>query len=157
MNTQANKKLCWNCEGNVEKEAVQCHYCGVTLKPSYDDEEESPVSRSESRAAAASESLSSHPSSQTSTDEDSPDHSQGMWSNKGDSENAAESHLISIPFALLLSGIVLFLFSFMLLFFSKDGVLTLKWNSQYWFVYLLVALPLLLFGWKLLKSAEEES
>jgi hypothetical protein len=148
MNTKTNKKLCWNCEGNVEKEAVQCHYCGVTLKPSYeDDEDETPASMSSNNKIA------SERSSRISADEN-LDNSD--WSNAGNSEKTAESHIISIPFALLLSGIVLFLFSFMLLFFSKDGVLILKWNSQYWFIYLMVALPLLLFGWKLLKSSEEQ-
>jgi hypothetical protein len=34
------------------------------------------------------------------------------------------------------------------LFFSENGFLRLEWNSSYWFVYCLAALPLFFFGMK---------
>jgi len=139
-----NKKLCWNCEGNVEKEAVQCLYCGVTLTPSYEDE--APPYQISSQQST---SIPFPPYNSSETNQ------EGIQPIHPSLGSTAESHIISIPFALLLSGIVLFLFSLILLFFSKDGVLTLKWNAHYWFLYLVIALPLLLFGWKLLKTPED--
>lgn len=52
---------------------------------------------------------------------------------------------LSIGMNLLTVGLLLF-------FFSDKGKLVLEWNSYYWFVYCILAAPLLMFGWKLLQS-----
>ena len=31
MSTVITKRLCWNCEGEVEAESESCRYCGVDL------------------------------------------------------------------------------------------------------------------------------
>ena len=33
-------KLCWNCEGNVARDAVNCKYCGVYLHQNEEEERE---------------------------------------------------------------------------------------------------------------------
>lgn len=37
-------------------------------------------------------------------------------------------------------------------FFSENGKLTMEWDSNYWFIYLLLCVPLFFFGYKKLKS-----
>lgn len=150
MNKEAKKKLCWNCEGNVDQEAVQCQYCGVTLTPSYGIDDNDAVS---------SNHFNSQPpppiySSSTALNFENKDNAEAV---PEDLNNSKPGQIqASIPFALLLCGIVLFLFALMLLFFSKNGVLTLKWDASYWFVYLLFSAPLLYLGWRLLNNNDNE-
>lgn len=56
---------------------------------------------------------------------------------------------------LLLSGSVFFLFGVILWLFSEDGMLTLRWDSTFWFIYAVLALPLLFFGWRYLSQIED--
>lgn len=56
------------------------------------------------------------------------------------------------PLLFLSIGANLLTIGLLLFFFSDRGKLTLEWNSYYWFVYCILATPLLMFGWKLLQS-----
>lgn len=69
-------------------------------------------------------------------------------------EEAHEQESMQIGSLLLLSlGGHLFTLAWLLFFFSDHGKLVLEWKSRYWFVYLLISLPLIYKGWK--KLAEE--
>lgn len=56
------------------------------------------------------------------------------------------------PLLFLSIGMNLLTLGLLLFFFSDKGKLILEWNSYYWFVYCILAAPLLMFGWKLLQS-----
>lgn len=56
------------------------------------------------------------------------------------------------PLLFLSIGANLLTIGLLLFFFSDRGKLVLEWNSYYWFVYCILATPLLMFGWKLLQS-----
>jgi hypothetical protein len=128
MNPKKNKKLCPHCEGEIDKDALYCLYCGadlgsnLTLQPAQEVPE--PLYR-----AAPQET----PKEVVEEDIEEP-----------------SSSMLSLP--LLLSGMLLLVFGLFLLFFSEDGYLTLTWDASFWFVYLLAGLPLLAFGWKLIKK-----
>ncbi len=55
-----------------------------------------------------------------------------------------------LPLGSLLFGLVFFLFGMMLLFFSHEGYLTLRWSSDSWYLYMGMSLPLVFAGWRLL-------
>ena len=57
-----------------------------------------------------------------------------------------------LPLLLLLVGTHLFLLGLLVLFFSSHGRVVLEWNSQYWFLYVLLSAPLLFFGFRLIKK-----
>ncbi len=57
-----------------------------------------------------------------------------------------------LPLLFLMIGAHLFTLGALLLFCSKDGVVTLEWSSRFWFLYWLISFPLLYFGGKLLKT-----
>ncbi|MDN3504968.1 MAG: hypothetical protein P0S95_05285 [Rhabdochlamydiaceae bacterium] len=59
--------------------------------------------------------------------------------------NSAKKETLSVLFLSL--GAQLFAIGLLLLFFSTDGHLTLEWRAKNWYLYCLVALPLLGFGW----------
>lgn len=52
------------------------------------------------------------------------------------------------PILFLSIGANLLTLGLIQLFFSDNGFLRLEWNSSYWFVYCLAALPLFFFGFK---------
>lgn len=52
------------------------------------------------------------------------------------------------PILWLSLGANLLLLGLLQLFFSDNGVLQLEWNSHHWFIYCLLSLPLLFFGYK---------
>lgn len=58
-----------------------------------------------------------------------------------------------LPLLFLMIGAHLFMLGALLLFCSKDGVVTLEWNSRLWFFYCLISFPLLYFGGRLLKKS----
>lgn len=72
--------------------------------------------------------------------------------NKTEEEDDEESLQIGSLLLLSLGG-HLFTLAWLLFFFSDHGKLVLEWKSKYWFVYLLLSLPLVYKGWK--KLTEE--
>lgn len=155
MNAKKNTKLCWNCEGELDRHALQCLYCGVNLNTAAEEIKSpaSPMTPQAPKFIAPAEPLrpfSYPPYSKSEVDWATSE--QEETDEREDLTEAEGGKILSWPFALLLSGIVLTLFALILLLFSTEGVLTLRWNARYWFVYLLLALPLLIFGWKFLKE-----
>lgn len=57
-----------------------------------------------------------------------------------------------LPLLFLMIGAHLFILGALLLFCSKEGVVTLQWSSRFWFVYCLVSFPLLYVGSRTLKN-----
>lgn len=54
---------------------------------------------------------------------------------------------VLLPLLCLSFGSVFFIFGLVLLIFGHDGILTLQWNAERWYVFLLPATALLYFGW----------
>ena len=103
-----HKKLCPQCEGEIDKDALHCLYCGSDL------------GTLQGTSPAVQERVAEAPS------------------------EPATASLFSL--VLVLSGTLFLIYALFLLFFSTDGVLILRWDASYWFVYLFVALPLLIWG-----------
>lgn len=155
MNTMKKTKLCWNCEGVVDRSAENCIYCGVYLHPEEEDLEDQ-----ESEPEP-------HPSPYQTTDEpegkesEHKPHYQEEEYNIEDLEDgepfkgSEDIRGIILPLIFLLAGSVFLLFSIVLYFFSQDGVFVLKWNANYWFIYLFFSIPLLYIGWRTLQYFEE--
>ena len=56
--------------------------------------------------------------------------------------------MIAWPLILFSIGINIFVFGIFLLLFSKGGEVILKYNSNFWFLYVIAASPLLYLGIK---------
>lgn len=198
MHTSTKKKLCWNCEGNVSHEAVNCPFCGVYLHHSSDDSY-SNDNQSENTSFQSASSLSSpqalYQFKQTNVvahedkDEDitppyipvnqdltnqkpsqlnsqsSPhanplsqiNKSQGKQQTKqmNISTNQKSLNPLVICISTLLGGSMLFLFGVMLFLFSQQGTFTLRWNANFWFIYMAISIPLLIVGWRFLNKIDE--
>ena len=165
------KKKCWKCEGEVHVYAMQCPYCGVDLTVNKEEVYESPYQfvRPQQDGLIPGQTPPMSPfSHQEVVDEDHETreakgirHSNEIVDENIESESAPLLHpqfkRTIKPLLLLLPGVIFLVFSFALIFFSdKRGELVLRWSSSLWPFYLLVALPMLFYGWKSLRQLEEE-
>lgn len=162
MATITKKKLCWNCEGNVARDAVNCPYCGVylrrdeDLRNDYDEEEEdhlTPPYRIEA-LQKNQETVPQPPyvASQAITQPEPAEKKKKLASSIG---KLTEWKSVFIPIVLLLAGSVFLTFGMILFLFSKGGLLTVKWQGSLWIWYVVMALPSLYFGWRTLKNLDE--
>jgi len=149
MTATQKTKLCWNCEGSAPIEEENCPYCGVYLGPS-SEEDQSDLLAPPYRIHD-DQSYDEAPPSPYADDnyEESPPIQKPLEEPKNTDLKTA-----MVPLILLLAGSVFFLFSMVLFLFSDHGQFTLQWNGDYWYIYLLIATPTLLFGWKSLQHLE---
>jgi hypothetical protein len=57
-----------------------------------------------------------------------------------------------MPLLLLMAGGMFLFFGCLLLFFSQDGELVLRWSQGYWMLYCGLGIPLLFAGWRFLRK-----
>jgi len=156
MTIKQKKKLCWNCEGSASFEDENCPYCGVYL---------SPLSVGGNEAA---DDLLNPPYKLKPSDEEEQEIPASPYGQQQEEEeieeepirNEKEDHAentvqaVLLPLVILSTGFVFLLFSLALLLFSQNDTLTLRWNANYWFVYLAIGIALLFVSWKILDSKE---
>ena len=126
------QKICTNCDGRVAYDATQCPYCFAALR--VDASAPSKISTpSPDNFSALYTPLSSKPSESIFSPQEAPTEAspQSFWP----------------LLALVVAGNLLTL-SILQFFFSDHGVVQLEINASYWFLILLVALPLFYLGWK---------
>lgn len=146
MQPNQRTKMCPNCEGNVAMEVSICPYCGSSV---FTKTENIVSSKTNDNVKSLSyeETLASlyPPPYKPKVMEDSLEKEEEKVEQKDAVKIEKSSFLPTILFWM---GVNLVIFSLILLFFSKDGFLVLKWNANYWYLYSLVSFPLLYFGFK---------
>lgn len=160
MNAIRNTKLCWNCEGEVHIQSFQCHHCGSDLTPQEQEHNAFAPPYQTSEASNDSPSIPkppypinySHPELSV-TEEEWNGSPATPVEESGSVEETAKTLVLTL--LLLTTGSVFFLFSLVLLLFSHDGILTLRWNSEHWPLYLIVAIVSLFYGLKNLSRINE--
>jgi len=158
MSNVEKKKLCWNCEGSVLRSVSNCPYCGVYIYPEEEEEEDA---NSRSRPIDPPYKPQEFPKDQIPQAPYAQPMSAAAIHDATDSQErpltqqTANWKMIMAPLFFLLSGSVFFLFGFLMLLFSNNGLFTLQWNANYWYLYLLVSVPFLYFGWHTLESIQE--
>ncbi|MFQ5728961.1 MAG: hypothetical protein ACE5GN_01200 [Waddliaceae bacterium] len=152
MSATQKKKLCWNCEGRVPLEEENCPYCAVYLGPA-PDEKRTDILTPPYRLVDSEED-EEIPASPYAVEKEGEEEEE----ESGIDISVARSDLKSVilPLILLSMGSMSFLFGIILLLFSSHGIFTLTWNGDYWYVYLLSALPMLFLGWRVLRKLQEE-
>lgn len=73
------------------------------------------------------------------------------------SESKREDAGSFMPLLFILVGANLFTLGLMQCFFSENGLLSLEWKSEYWFLYCLIAAPLIYFGLRKAKTLKESA
>lgn len=157
MKTETKKKLCWNCEGRVAGSDEHCPFCGVYLSPalfsngtSKNDSEEETL-HSSYRVGRGGDSDTSH-DKESVEEEDEASQTESSWKDFSSSKGLRK---MTVSLGMLLAGSIFFLFGLILWLFSKEGMLTLQWKSDYWYVYLSLSLVMLFLGWQNLQLVDD--
>jgi hypothetical protein len=171
------QKMCTNCDGRIPLDAEVCPYCAADMKttlgstsgakelhhqslqdsltslytPPYgknssflnqggEKKEVSPLNKTEPLKEPMVEKRFNHTSPslgaptipvESTADPNADQEKNGFW-----------------PILFLSIGTNLLTLGLLQLFFSDHGFLRLEWDSSYWFIYCLAALPLFFFGFK---------
>lgn len=157
MNAKPKKKLCWNCEGATSFEEANCSYCGVYLHPlSISDSEEDDIFNPPYKI-------------QPNNKEEIPESPFNV--NKQESVEIEQNEMVAeesvsvlssglketlVPLMLLSFGSIFSVFALVLMLFSQNGIFSLQWNADNWYLYLVVSLPMLFFGWHTLQRLNDE-
>lgn len=136
MNTKNKTKLCWNCDGIVDIAAHKCGFCGVST-------DVSPIPGTQPKKTPP---MSSKKGSTA------PYQTKEEVSEESRESNPFQTATLAI--STLLLGTVLAIFSLILALFSNsNGIFTLSWNGEWWYIYLILAIPLLWVGWRSASNA----
>jgi hypothetical protein len=138
MKLKKRQKLCLNCEGEVDLDVIVCPFCAADLS----EEKREKVEDQSSRFSGNHLSASLYPAQ--------PNERESPEEICAEEKEISEEPIYRTAgiVALFALGVQLFLFSLMLVIFSHEGVLLLKWSSRFWFLYLFASIPLLLFGYR---------
>lgn len=152
MKPADRQKMCPNCDGRIAYDATQCPYCFATLQvesaqgslfknqsfqdsltnlyaPPYSakkpetEEKKSPVKTSEPKSMA------------NVMEKEEVQDNKGFW-----------------PILLLSLAGNLFTLGVLQFFFAEEGIVKLEVNGSYWFLFILLAIPLFYFGIKQVKD-----
>lgn len=149
MSAVPKKKLCWQCDGRVDMQEENCPFCGVYLSPVFSGQDEgkhtlTPPYRLVTTEEETIPKAPYAPSEEVTKEEESPL-----------SIESSSVRQTILTMALLFAGSILLFFGSLLMIFSENGFLTLRWNGEYWYLYLILAMPLLFFGWRGLNQISE--
>lgn len=165
MRGKEKQKICHQCDGRLPLDADECIFCGSKVSEAKVVEKEMLYKPPYPSRIAAQEAVSSGFRTVTASSATGLEHYQNYQEKKEaetnqELETEVRTSLWKHPvlwgtFLLLLASHSLIL-GISLLCFSQNGVLTLSWKMQYWYVYALLALPLVYLGWRLLDKEEED-
>jgi len=149
MNKVPKSRLCWNCEGSVSLAEETCPFCGVSVVPASLDG--TPPSFAPPYSPSVLQSRDVPPSPYGHVEESPFEHRKEGAMAVEETETLVDEFKKTIQaVTLLLSGSVFFIFSLALALFSTNGTFTLQWDGTLWYVYMLLSLPLMIFGWRAL-------
>jgi len=154
MKPKKRQKLCHNCEGEIDVDVIVCPFCAADLR------EEKPEQRYCSHPQSFSNNQmtqSLYPSSIQDQEVQKPSeipsrisHQEEAFQDVPSEENKQAG--LFVPTVLFTLGVQLFIFGLLMLLFSHKGTVILKWDARFWFVYLFVAVPFLIFGYRALSK-----
>lgn len=153
MKPKKRQKLCHNCEGEIDVDVIVCPFCAADLREEKPELMRSSSSASVSRAfggGSPSPSLSLYPPPYTpkiQVPDPIPEEDPPVQHEQADQLETSSTNpfVATVSFTL---GVQLFLLGLLMLFFSHKGMVVLKWDATYWFLYCLFGIPLLYFGYK---------
>jgi hypothetical protein len=165
MQNQDLTKLCPNCDGSVSRDVSICPYCGSSV---FQVNEGGLQTNNEDnvKSLSAKETLDSlYPPPYRPRSYDAPIEKEPIREEKinisdqneeveeEEEEEYEEDYKSSLlPTIFFYLGVNVLVFSILLLIFSKEGFLNLKFSSKYWYGYLIAALPLIFFGYKKIRD-----
>ena len=138
MKPKKRQKLCVNCEGEIDLDVIVCPFCAADLR------EEKPE---QVRASYHPKLYGQEPEQPASQSLYPPPYAEKAAPEPEKAAVEGSKNFFS-PIALFTVGVQMVLLGLLMLFFSHKGIVTIKWDATYWFLYCLAGAPLLYFGYK---------
>lgn len=170
MKPTDRQKMCPNCDGRIAFDATECPYCGTEqIIKAEEAAQPSLFKNLPSQENLASFYTPPYAGTQMSPAGIDPSAKKPEAFKKVSSDGRAASAPLTaaaiqaeqqdalaknafMPILLLMLGGNLLMLGLLQLFFSDHGILRLEWESSYWFLYCLIALPLFYFGLRKVKT-----
>ncbi len=148
MKVKDRQKMCSNCDGRVAIDSLECPYCGTDFpEGTKQAAAQGPLFKNQTLQDSLA-SLYTPPYSQPKKNvSPEPTLVQEPELPQEEETGSQEKGTFWALFALIVAG-NLFTIGMLQFFFSDHGLLRLEWDSGYWFLYCLIALPLAYFGLK---------
>ncbi|MBA2728381.1 MAG: hypothetical protein H0U49_09450 [Parachlamydiaceae bacterium] len=157
------KKMCWNCEGNVNLNAENCPYCQSALYPQGEDSEKpikqeypSPYKPPRTDHSMSQSFAPSSPFTGKIAQEDSEENEHSEENDEiSDIRHVSDTKNVVVTMGMLMGGLVFFIFGLLLLLYSSNGYLVLRWSNAYWFFYAGIGALMIFLGFYNLKNIDE--
>jgi hypothetical protein len=181
MKPVERQKICSHCDGRIAVEADTCPYCGTPLVSQEEEASSAPLfgnqSLQESLTSLYTPPYSTRNAAFMKTEKENHNKFKTPLMKETSAENQFAGALGKMPYAspsiaapeqkiedknsflpllFVLLGANLLTVGLLQCFFSDGGFLRLEWNSKYWFIYCLIALPLIYVGMKKAKQLNRE-
>jgi hypothetical protein len=143
MKPKKRQKMCYNCEGDVDLEVIVCPFCAADLREEK-PEQQRPIYNPTASVKNLNTQQSLYPPKHT--EEPTPGEPVALAVEEEEPKN------VFGPLILLTLGAQLLLLGLFMLLFSHHGMMTLKWDARFWFIYLFASVPLLIFGYRALSK-----
>lgn len=147
MEQKKRLKMCPHCDGQIDLDAVVCPYCGRELMMNKKPEETKNSTEFLSRTPEETSASLYPPPYQPKIHDPIEQQEEAPLMQENVTKQEEKENLLW-PTLLFSFGVNLLLIGLFLLFFSKQGELLLRWNGHFWFVYLLLGLPIAVLGYK---------
>lgn len=149
MKQKKRQKLCHNCEGDIDLDVIVCPYCAADLR----EEKLEELRRSEPSSSMLQMSHSLYPPPYPIREErpeqpSAPPATKTVHLPQIEEEPSERLFSVLAPIVLFSLGTMLFVLGLLLMLFSHDGQVVLKWDGRLWFLYLFAAVPFLVFGYR---------
>lgn len=157
MSATPKRKLCWNCDGSLALAVDQCTYCGASLKegaapPKVKKKPIDSLAPPYAMLQEGSNGVAPQPPFDVVNKQASVEETQEV---SAEPSHTTEATNVFSSLLFLLGGSVFCLFGLVLWLFSQDGVFTLHWNGDYWYVYTTGGAALLFLGWRTMRHLND--
>jgi hypothetical protein len=152
MKPKKRQKLCHNCEGEIDLDVIVCPFCAADLREEKPEQLRSLFNPSVKKLNEEfSLKVPLYPTAQPAVQETARAATVEAEELPADEvEEEAKPHSFFRATIFFTLGVQLFLLGLLMLLFSHKGVLVLRWNSSFWFLYCLSGAPFIYFGYRAL-------
>lgn len=156
MKPKKRQKICYNCDGEIDLDVIVCTYCAADLREEKPEQQYPAYNSSVKTLGSFSNTQTNqslYPPAYSAKSEEAPHLEEpSLRETMLPVEEAEEGKNIFGPTVLFTLGVQLFFFGLLMLMFSHEGIVTLRWDATLWFLYLFASVPFLVFGYRALSK-----
>ena len=150
MKPKKRQKLCHNCEGEIDVDVIVCPFCAADLREEKPERQHPPYNPTVRQLNDAQQQSLYPPPYKT--QEEPEEQEEAPVAALAQPVEEEKKKNIFVPTIFFTLGVQLCLLGLLMLLFSHKGVVVLKWDAKFWFLYVFVSVPFLVLGYKQLSK-----